>query len=160
MIGIFIDLSFLNKKGHWMKFLIIEDEIIIADDILMTVKSEGHQITGVVSSAEEAFQSIEKNVPDAVFIDIGLRDSMNGIEISQILLEKYGLRVIFLTSFFYRIPEAAQECRPYSFIIKPVIKEEIIQSINKVKKENEPKESLFHPKIYKQETFFSEILSY
>jgi len=143
-----------------MKFLIVEDELIIAEDIKMTVKSQGHKISGIVSSAEEAFKSIEKNEPDAIFMDIGLKGRIDGIETSKIIYENYGIRVIFLTSFFHKVPDCAHECRPHSFLIKPVIQEEIIQAIDKIKSSYQTSYKLQNAKQYQQETFYSKLLSY
>ena len=143
-----------------MKFLIVEDELIIAEDIKMIIKSQGHQITGIVSTAEDAFKSIDKNEPDAIFMDIGLKGRLDGVETSKIIYENYGIRVFFLTSFFHRVPEDAYECRPFSFLIKPVVQEEIVQSIDKIKSSFQSTCRYLNKREYQQETFYSKLISY
>ena len=143
-----------------MKFLIVEDEPIIAEDIKLSIKSQGHKITDIVSSAKEAFISIDKNQPDAIFMDIGLKGPLNGINTSKIIYENYGIRVIFLRSFFNKVPEDANECRPYSFLIKPIVQEEIIQSIDKVKSSLQCTSRLHSERQYQQERFYSKLLSF
>ena len=143
-----------------MKFLIVEDELIIAEDIKMTIRSQGHQVTDIVSSSDEAFKSIDKNEPDAIFMDIGLKGRLDGIETSKVIYENYGIRVFFLTSFFNRVPEDAYECRPYSFFIKPVVQEEIVQAIDKIKLSFQPSYRLQNERQHQQETFYSKLLSF
>ena len=141
-----------------MKILIVEDERIIAEDINEASDSYGHKITGIVSSAAEAFISIRNELPDTIFIDIGLKGPMDGLEIARVIYEEYGIRAVFLTSFFQKIPANAHLIEPYAFLIKPVVHEEIVQALEKImiSKYGYYQNS---KRWHKQETFYSKLLS-
>ncbi len=143
-----------------MKILIIEDELIIAEDIKIIVKLQKHKITSIVSSCEEAIKSIEKERPDVIFLDIGLKSKINGIQSAKIIYEKYKIRVIYMTSFFQKIPDDAQLIKPYAFLIKPVVQEEILQALHKVKNDQENIHTDKDNGQYFQETYYSQILNY
>jgi two-component SAPR family response regulator len=143
-----------------MKILIVEDELIIAQDIKSNLIAEKHHVTGIVSSCQEALASIDKNKPDVIFMDIGLKGEIDGIQTAKIIFEKYNIRVIFLTSFFQKIPEVAHTIQPYAFIIKPVVQEEIIQTLKKINDEKNNIYSFDKSGVFYKETFYSKILNY
>ncbi|MFP4546506.1 MAG: response regulator [Fidelibacterota bacterium] len=143
-----------------MKFLIIEDEIIIADDLKFTVEQCGHKITGMVLEIEETFKNIDKHKPDSVFIDMGLKGEFTGVEVAEMIYRKYGIRVIFLTSFFQKVPEKAHYLNPYGFLIKPVIREEILQLIEKMKTSQQPANVVGEDNHYRQETFYTKLYNF
>ena len=62
-----------------MKILIIDDEIHVAAMLAEAVSRQGHQAT-VASDGEEGLVLISQNRPDAVFLDVVLRE-MNGIDV-------------------------------------------------------------------------------
>ncbi len=143
-----------------MKFLIIEDELIIADDLKFTAEQSGHKITGMVSELEQAFKNIEKYQPDSIFIDLGLKGEFNGVDIAEMIYRKFGIRVIFLTSFFQKIPEKAHHLKPYGFLIKPVIREEISQLIEKMEISKHPSLLFEDSNKYQQETFYTKLYNF
>jgi CheY-like chemotaxis protein len=142
-----------------MKVLIVEDELIIADDIKTILTSEKHKITGIVQDGHAAIKSIEKNTPDVVMMDISLKGDLDGIQTANLIFDKYQIRVIFLTSFFQKIPENAQEAHPYAFLIKPVVHEEIVQTLKKIQEQQRSLYTLKDSGAFPQETFYSKILN-
>ncbi len=142
-----------------MKLLIVEDELIIAEDIQSISKYKGHKVTGIAKSAEEAIDSIEKDRPDVIFMDIGLKGKMNGLQLAQLIYDRYGIRVIYLSSFFQKIPEEAHQTSPYAFLIKPVVQEEIMQTLETIGKSKTTTDLLNRSKRYKYETFYSKLAS-
>jgi len=55
-----------------MKILIVEDEIIIAEDLKLTLQGFGHEIISIVSSGEEAIICADNFLPDMIIMDIVL----------------------------------------------------------------------------------------
>lgn len=82
-----------------MKILVVEDEAINAMYLKIMLKSNGYEITGTVATGESAIASVEENCPNMVLMDINLRDSIDGIEVSKILREKYSFPIIFLSGY-------------------------------------------------------------
>ena len=71
-----------------MRILIVEDEIIIAEDLRLTLQSFGHEIISVVSSGEEAINYTDNFSPDMIFMDIVLEGDINGIEAAMLIKKK------------------------------------------------------------------------
>ena len=66
-----------------IKILIVEDEIIVALDTKSTLKKLDYDVTDIVTNYDETIQSILDNKPDIILMDIFLKNSINGIEISK-----------------------------------------------------------------------------
>lgn len=64
-------------KGE--RILIVEDESIVALDIARRLKGLGYGVSAVVSSGEEALESVRTDQPDLVLMDIVLQREMDGI---------------------------------------------------------------------------------
>lgn len=117
-------------KGTIPKILMVEDDMIIAADISMQLTKLGYEVIGINTRGEDALQTIENNRPDIVLMDIVLNGKMNGIETAEVILEKFRVPVIFLTSnsddaTFQR----ALNAKPYAFISKPFQKAELARTI-------------------------------
>ena len=53
------------------RILIVEDEALVARDLVNTVKSLGYEVTDLVQNGEVVVQSVEKNLPDLAIMDSG-----------------------------------------------------------------------------------------
>ena len=102
------------------KFLIVEDEPIVALDLRQELEELGYEVTGLAESVDAALMSIEENPPDMALMDIKIDGAMDGIQSARLLRHLYRVPVVFLTSFSDRetITRAAQEL-PYGFLTKP-----------------------------------------
>ena len=98
----------------------VEDDMIIAADISMQLTKLGYEVIGINTRGEDALQTIENNRPDIILMDIVLTGKMNGIEAAKIILEKFQVPVIFLTSNADDDSfQQALSAKPYAFITKP-----------------------------------------
>jgi DNA-binding LytR/AlgR family response regulator len=133
------------EKTTAAKILMVEDDMIIAADISMQLTKLGYEVIGINTRGEDAINTIEHNRPDLILMDIVLSGKMNGIEAAQIILEKFQVPLIFLTSnsddaTFQR----ALTARPYAFISKPFQKSDLERTIKlalqriAVEQESEP----------------------
>ncbi len=116
----------MNNK----KILIVEDELITAENIKVCLGEAGYEVTGMYAAAEDAIDSIERARPDLVMMDIKLRGKMDGIEAAEIILERFDLPVIYLTSFANdEVIRRAASTESYGYIIKPFQEAELISNI-------------------------------
>ena len=100
--------------------LIVEDEAIIAKSLKIRLEELGYNVFETVSIGEDAIQSVEKNKPDLIFMDIRLRGSMNGYEaITQIRLHSNTPVIYSTAGDEYQIDEKAKDTKPYDYILKP-----------------------------------------
>ncbi|AYQ33971.1 response regulator [Runella sp. SP2] len=104
-----------------LKILIIEDELITANDIQETLQKAGHQITAIAQSCKEALSSLKHTLPDLALIDIILEDSsVDGIATAKALLAQQQMPIIYLTANS-EIPTVrrATETYPAAYLLKP-----------------------------------------
>ncbi len=113
-----------------IKILIVEDESIVAKDIQNSLKKLGYSVIGTISSGEKAIEEIEVEKPDLVLMDIMLKDKMTGIEAANIIKERFGIPVIFLTAYADdNTLGKAKIIEPYGYIIKPFKEKELQTTI-------------------------------
>ena len=102
------------------KILVVEDETIVAEDIKHCLEGLGYEVTATVATGEGALETIEKNGPNLVLMDIKLRGEMNGIEASHTIRERFGVPIIYLTAHSDDDTlERAKKTQPYGFVVKP-----------------------------------------
>src|SRR5690606_17984837 len=86
------------------KVMVIEDEAIIAMDIVSIVEDVGHRVTGVARTRTEAVRLASSNRPDLILADIQLADNSSGIDaVNDILAQFEDIPVIFITAFPWRL---------------------------------------------------------
>ena len=61
------------------KILVVEDESIVANDILNMLLTLKYKVTGVVHTASEAIENSKKENPHLVLMDIMLQGKTSGI---------------------------------------------------------------------------------
>ena len=102
------------------RILVVEDETIVAMDIANTLRKLGHEVTDTVPSGEQAIASVKGNKPDLIFMDIGLKGGMDGIETAAQIRSQYSIPVIFLTAFVdEKTLDRAKATVPAGYITKP-----------------------------------------
>ncbi|WP_412986981.1 response regulator [Pontimicrobium sp. IMCC45349] len=113
-----------------VKVLVVEDEIIIADNICDTLTDLGYQAFEPAISYTEAISVIEEETPDIAILDIQLSGKKTGIDIAKKIKEEYDFPFIFLTSNTDAITlNEAKKVMPPAYLVKPFSKEELYTSI-------------------------------
>lgn len=111
-------------------FLIVEDELLIAETIAEILSSAGFKKHRISTSVEEAVKEIELCKPHMVLTDINLEQEKNGIDLGEILLKKYHIPFIYITSHASQdIINRAKFTHPNAYIIKPFKKEDLLVAI-------------------------------
>ena len=128
------------------RILIVEDEIITAEDIRESLQDMGYMVLGIVSSGEEAIKKVEEDIPDLVLMDIMLRGEMDGIAAAKQIRSVFNIPVVYLTAYSDKIIlERAKITEPFGYILKPFDERELQINIEialyKHKMERELKES-------------------
>lgn len=81
------------------RVLIVEDEIIVADDLDWQLTKAGYEVTGIAASGEEALDLVLSKRPDIVLMDFQIQGEMNGTEAAQQIRRKSHAVIIFVTAF-------------------------------------------------------------
>lgn len=120
------------------KFLIVEDDVLIAEHIYDIVQASGNQVLKVCADKTEALLAIESETPHAAFLDIRLSGVDEGIEIGR-LLNELGVPFAFVTSFSDKNTiQQAIDAQPRAYLLKPFDTEEIEDVISKLIDECDP----------------------
>ena len=104
------------------KILIVEDEILIADNIKRFLTQKGYNIVGIAISYMEAIKLFEETNPDIVLLDIRLNGQKNGIDVANFIHNHpQSCPFLFLTSQMDpKNIEAAKKTFPSGYLSKPI----------------------------------------
>ena len=113
-----------------VKILVVEDELIIAEDIRMMLENLGYEVIGTAPGYSEAIGLMNKDLPDVVLIDILLAGGKDGIALAETIREKHNLPFIFITSHSDNATvERAKLVHPDGYLVKPFEKKDLFTSI-------------------------------
>ncbi len=109
--------------------LVIEDEAIIALDIVDIVRGVGHRVTGTARTHAEAVALALSDRPDLILADIQLADKSSGIDaVNEILLQFPDIPVIFITAFPERLL-TGERPEPAFLITKPFTEDQLRSAV-------------------------------
>ncbi len=113
-----------------IRILIVEDELIIAEDMKEMLQELHYEVMGIACDSREAEGYLASEVPDIALVDIQLRGGDNGIELAKKIKDKYHIPIIFITSHSDKgTVEKAKLVKPNAYIVKPFEKDDLYTSI-------------------------------
>ncbi|MBA4417311.1 MAG: hypothetical protein C0392_05310 [Syntrophus sp. (in: bacteria)] len=112
------------------RIMIVEDEIIVAESIRMNLERYGYQVTALVDTGESAIAEAEKNPPDLIIMDIGLSGTLDGVETSEIIKNRFHVPIIYLTAFTDdNTISRVSITEPSGYIMKPFHERELLSAV-------------------------------
>jgi CheY-like chemotaxis protein/DNA-directed RNA polymerase specialized sigma24 family protein len=111
------------------RVLIIEDEPIVAMDLVNVVRSAGHVSTGVAPTNRRALELARDRAPDLILADVRLRSGESGIAAIKEILRAGALPVIFVTGYPERVL-TREGIEPSLLVPKPFDPELLGRAIN------------------------------
>ena len=103
------------------KIMVVEDELILAQDLRAHLEKQGYQVTSLRATGEDALEAALEERPDLVLMDIVLAGEFDGVETAEKLREAMGVPVVFLTAYSdQKTIERAKATQPLAYILKPV----------------------------------------
>ena len=129
--------------------MIVEDNTTVAQDCQDCLISLGYNVTSVQASGEESILKAETELPDAVLMDIYLRDKMDGIEAAEYIYTQFQIPVVFLSAYSdLELLERAKKVGSFGYLIKPFKEHELRTNLEmalyKAKTEKKRKQMEFH----------------
>lgn len=113
-----------------IKVLIVEDEVIVAEEISADLEDYGFKITEIAISSEECFSAIENDVPHIILMDINIKGNKDGIETAKLIHQTSTIPVIYLTANTDSATfKRALKTAPNAFISKPYSKNDLYSAI-------------------------------
>jgi len=102
------------------RVLVVEDELIVAQDLRATLESLDYEVCAVVASGEAALEKAESLCPDLVLMDVVLAGEMMGTEAAGLIRKRFGIPVVYLTAYTDDETLAkAGVTDPAGYIVKP-----------------------------------------
>ncbi len=113
-----------------VKILVVEDEMVIAENICLILGDLGYQVLEPAISFKESIDTIELEEPDLVLLDIQLAGKRDGVDLAEEINKRYQIPFIFLTSNSdSKTLQRVKNVKPSAFLVKPFKKEDIYISI-------------------------------
>lgn len=99
--------------------LIVEDELVVANDIRLTLERAGYTVLGIARSYHSAMDMISPTPPSLVLLDIFLKGELTGIDLAA-QLNKKDIPFVYLSANCNSgVLEMAKVTQPSGFIVKP-----------------------------------------
>jgi len=112
------------------QILIVEDELIVARNIQVSLQKTGYEVPAIVSSGEEAIQRAGQIRPDLVLMDIQLQGEMLGVEAAEQIRTQFDIPVVYLTAYADEASlQRAKVSQPFGYLVKPFRSEELRSTI-------------------------------
>ncbi len=122
-------MRYLRYLGDGMaqeKILIVDDEVVVAEDISRQLRSLGYTVVGVVSSGHDAMRLAGEFRPDVILMDVKLKGPIDGIDAARTIHAQYGIPVMYLTAFSdEETLERARQTLPLAYLIKPFVRSDL-----------------------------------
>jgi len=108
------------------RVLLVEDEPIIALDVMQRLERLGHSTAAHVTSGHDAIARVREDAPDVVLMDIVLDGPLDGIETARQLRAIAQFPLLYLTAHGEdEALERAKETDPDGYLLKPLTDREL-----------------------------------
>ncbi|MGQ9794524.1 MAG: GAF domain-containing protein [Anaerolineae bacterium] len=100
--------------------LVVEDELIVAENIRIMLTDFGYTVPPPVASAAEALRTLENLRPDMILVDIQLGGPVGGVHLARQIRERFSIPLVYLTA--YADEETVRQAlatEPYGYLVKP-----------------------------------------
>ncbi|MBF0464783.1 MAG: PAS domain S-box protein [Nitrospirae bacterium] len=102
------------------RIFVVDDEVIISQDITVTLKKLGYDVVGSASTGQDAIDKVLELKPDLILMDIQLIGDIDGIEAAREIHNYYDIPVIFVSSYSDdQLLKRAKVTGPFGYILKP-----------------------------------------
>ncbi|MFY8033019.1 MAG: response regulator [Flexibacteraceae bacterium] len=113
--------------------LIVEDDHISQLVLRTYLTRSGFTNLHFATNADEALVILAEHAITLMLLDVFIYGSVNGLDLAEMVKEKYGTPIIFTTANSDRFTyEKAQKVGPADFITKPYDIEEVTQTIVRI----------------------------
>jgi len=118
------------------KLILVDDENDVREGILQEIDwgLHGFEVTGIAENGREAYDMVDKLVPDIVITDIKM-PFLDGLTLSEMIKQKYpATRIIILTGFDeFEFAHKAVKLHIDEYVLKPFSSQELINALLRIK---------------------------
>jgi CheY-like chemotaxis protein len=113
-----------------LRFLVVEDELLIAMGLELELKQAGFAVCKRVTSGEKAIIAAVQEHPDVILMDIRLAGKIDGIEAAQQIQSVSSIPIIFMSGYPDKeMNERVQQQHPLGHFIKPIRIQDILSVV-------------------------------
>jgi len=113
-----------------VRVLIVEDELIVAEDIRNLLHSLDYEVVGIASNFDDADRMLSMRGPDLALIDIRISGKKDGLALAEHIRNRYHVAILFLTSHAdQNTVEQAKKVHPEGYILKPFKKKDLYSAV-------------------------------
>ena len=110
--------------------LVVEDELVVANDIRLTLERAGYTVCGIARSYASAMDMITLNPPNLVLLDIFLKGEQTGIDVAT-QLNKKDIPFVYLSANCNTgVLEMAKVTQPSGFIVKTFREKDLLVTLD------------------------------
>jgi DNA-binding response OmpR family regulator len=100
--------------------LIVENDADVAESVRDVLVRGGYLVPEIASTGIRALEAAARVRIGLVLMDVGLDGDLDGIETAQLLRERHGIRVVYLTGFADDATlQRAKQTAPLGYLKKP-----------------------------------------
>lgn len=122
----------LDPISSGLRALIVEDEVLIAEELRERLSRLGFSVIGAVDSADEGIEIATRECPDLVLMDIRLRGEKDGVQAAQEIREQVDVSIVYVSAHSDHLTvDRAKRTDHDGFILKPFHRREL-QSVIEV----------------------------
>lgn len=119
-----------NLVSSKPRALIVEDEILIAEELKERLSLLGFCVIATVDSAEEGIAIATRERPDLVLMDIRLKGKKDGVQAAEEIHQQLDVPVVYLTAYSDRLTvDRAKRTEYDGFVLKPFRARELQSTI-------------------------------
>ena len=114
------------------RVLVVEDENLVALEMEQWLVEAGHEVVGIVSSAEAAIDIAEQSLPNMIVMDIRLAGRRDGVYAAQQIYTSLGIRSLFSSAYaddWTRL--RAAPAKPLGWLGKPYGRMEFLRAVGR-----------------------------
>lgn len=101
------------------RVLIVEDEVIVAEDLSWQLTQLGYEVVGTAASGTDAISFAKSKMPDILMMDVRLQGEMSGTEAAEIILSNPTRPGIIFLSAFADNPDGLRKDKGIIYLTKP-----------------------------------------
>jgi DNA-binding NarL/FixJ family response regulator len=112
------------------RLMIVEDEVIVAEDLSRSLRACGYDVAGCAGSADEAIHMARSVMPDLILMDVVLKGDVSGIAAAQMIIESMDVPIVFITGHSSEsLIDAAVQAGADGYVVKPFQLRQVMAAI-------------------------------
>ena len=119
-----------DMPGEPVNILIVEDDLLIALDIEMTLEDAGHHVVATATTARAAVDAAAEHGPDLVLMDLRLADGSWGGDAAREIRDRFATPIVFLSG---NLDPATRErllpLDPVAMLSKPFLPGQLLKAV-------------------------------